>query len=233
MTAIVGIIGPGGEGGTFLDWSLHYLLGDETYKIVLVDRLKNTVHGDIDCKLQNNPMTVIGNAHKHKKTHPTQSTIKSCIDLLKTIHNDSIKLHTLYIVASDFTHTPNKSYLDVISSTIPLFDGLKLIQMYHSVEIIDDLTHRTYTKIPDNKETVTDIRNRIRLASNDRNKIINDPNVYSLNIKDMFYHLDIEIFKIVSWLNLPIVQERYDSWLAIYKEWQLAQKFVSQYGPQA
>ena len=49
--------------------------------------------------------------------------------------------------------------------------------------------------------------------------------MYSLNIKDMFYSLDTEIYKILSWLNLTTTDQRYESWLVVYKEWQLAQQF--------
>jgi hypothetical protein len=223
MTDIVGIIGPGGEGGTFLDWSLHYLIANTCTKMVIVDRLKNTVHGIIDNKICDNPISISGNAHKHKKTHPTDSTIQQCVDLLKTVEGS--KIYTMYIVPSDDSYNKLQSYKNFVNYSVTKYIDLKFINTYYPDEPIEDLVQRIYTKIPDKKESLDTIRDRVKVACNESNKVIVNPNVYSLNIKDMFYSLDTEIYKILSWLNLTTTDERYESWLAVYKEWQLAQKF--------
>jgi hypothetical protein len=218
MADIVGIIGPGGEGGTFLDWSLHYLVGNKSTRMVLVDRIKNTVHGTIINHICDNPITISGNAHKHKKTHPTDSTIQQCVDLLQTV--DDSKIYTMYIVPSDDSYNKLQSYKNFVNYSITKYTGLKFINMYYPDEPLEDLIQRIYTKVPDNKESLEDIRDRIKISCNEPNKIIDDPNVYSLNIKDMFYNLDTEIHKILAWLNLSMEDEKYKSWLTIYKEWQ-------------
>jgi hypothetical protein len=225
MTDIVGIIGPGGEGGTFLDWSLHYLIGNNSAKMVLVDRIKNTVHGTINNKICDNPITTSGNAHKHKKTHPTDSTIQQCIDLLKTI--DSSKIHTMYIVPSDDSYNKLQSYKNFVNYSVTKYTDLKFIYTYYPDDPIEDLIQRICTKIPNKKESLDDIRSRVKMACDEPNKIIVNPNVYSLSIKDMFYNLDTEIHKILSWLNLTTSNKRYENWLATYREWQLAQNFKS------
>jgi hypothetical protein len=223
MTDIVGIIGPGGEGGTFLDWSLHYLIENKSTKLVLVDRIKNTVHGIINNHICDNPLTMAGNAHKHKKTHPTDSTIQQCIDLLKTA--DGSKIYTMYIVPSNESYNKLQTYKNFVNHSITKYADLKFIQLYYTPEIIEDLIHRVSTKIPEKNESIQDIQGRVRQASIDTTKIIDDTNVYSLSIKDMFYNLDTEIYKILSWLNLTVNNDRYDSWLAVYREWQQAQNF--------
>ena len=237
MADIVGIIGPGGEGGTFLDWSLHYLTGDTHVKLVTVDRIKNSIHGSYNYRIPDNPLTIIGNAHKHKKTHPNESItqIQGCVDLLKTIDSADFKLHTLYIVPSSKAYNEFHTYQNFVKHAIASLHGIKLIQTYHTIDIVEDLTNRIHTKtssIEEQRRTsnytdrkIDDIRAMVTFSCNDVNTIETDTDVYSLSIKDMFYHLDTEIHKILSWLNLTVNNDRYDSWLAVYREWQQAQNF--------
>ena len=222
---IVAIIGPGGEGGTFLDWTLHYLAGDRFVKFVLVDRITNTVNKIYPYPVIQNPITPKGNAHAHKKTHPTESTVQQCVDLLKTVTDPRVKLHTMYIVASVESYNGGRTYQQVVERVIANSNSteLKFIHMHHPDTMLEELVHRVHTKVPDNTETLEDIRSRVSVACDEENKIIVDDNVYSLNIKDMFYTLDIEIHKILAWLNLPIEEPRYDKWLDVYKQWQVAQ----------
>jgi hypothetical protein len=223
MTDIVCIIGPGGEGGTFLDWSLHYLIGNTYAKVVLMNRIKNTVHGTFDNKICDNPLTVLGNAHKHKKTHPTNPIIQQCVNLLKTV--DGNKIHTMYIVPSDDAYAQLQTYKNFVDYTIAKYNDLKFIYVHYPDNPLEDLIQRIHSKIPDKKEPLDMIRARVEVNCNEPNKIIVNPNLYSLNVKDMFYNLDTEIYKILSWLNLEIKDNKYDSWLAVYREWQLAQNF--------
>ena len=229
MTMIVGIMGPGGEGGTFLDWSLHYLTGNECTKLVLVDRLKNTVHGVINSNVPSNPITITGTAHKYKKTHPTESTIYDCIDLLKQIDTN---IHTMYIVPSEDSYNTFQTYLNFAKHFVSKHTDVRFIYMYYPNEPLEDLINRIHTKIPNQKESLENIKARVKINCSDRNKIITSPNVYSLNIEDMFYNLHVEIHKILSWLNLSIDDNKYESWIIIYNEWKLAQNFGGPYGPQ-
>jgi len=224
MSDIVGIIGPGGEGGTFLDWSLHYLLGDTIINIIMVDRSKDIITGTIKSTVQLNPITKKGNAHKHLKTHPTEATIQECVNLFKTL-NFNNKLHTMYVVPTQNAYDRLKSYRFIVKDIVTTVDNLKFIQMYYPDNLLEDLIHRIHTKIPEPNQNIDYIRSRVLCESNYTNKIIDDPNVYSLNINHMFYNLDTEIHKIFSWLNFSIKQDRYDNWLNVYKQWQLAQEF--------
>jgi hypothetical protein len=224
MADIVGIVGPGGEGGTFLDWSLHYLLGDSIINIILVDRTKNNIIGTLKYIIRMNPITKEGNAHKHLKTHPTEATIQECVNLFKTL-NFNNKLHTMYVVPNGKSYHEFESYQLLTRHIVTTTTGLKFIHMYYPDNLLEDLIHRIHTKIPGISSNLDDIRSRVFCEANHKNKIIDDPNVYSLNINDMFYKLDTEIHKIFSWLNLSIQENKYDNWLATYKKWQLAQEF--------
>jgi hypothetical protein len=237
MTDIVGIIGPSGEGGTFLDWSLHYLIGNKHVRLVNVDRIKNSIHGSFKYRVPDNPITVMGNAHNHKKTHPNESVtqIQGCVDLLRVIDDEDIKLYTLYIVPSSKAYAEFHTYQNFVKHAIASFTNLKFIQLYHSPEVIEDLVNRICTKTcsfeeqrrsqKDTNEPLEDIISRVTLACNNTNIIETDTNVYSLSIKDMFYNLDSEIHNILSWLSLTIDSDKYENWLVVYKEWQQAQNF--------
>lgn len=219
---IVGIIGPGGEGGTFLDWTLHYLAGDSFMKYIHVDRFTHEVISVIHHHILKNPITIQGNAHKHKKAHPTEPIVQQCVDLYETIKDPRIKLLTMYIVASQESYDLGGSYLDFVHRIVNTTTGMKIIQFYHPDEMSDKLVQRIYSKIPDNTENFADIESSVRASCSETGKIINNPNVYSLNIETMFSDLDTEIHKIFAWLNLPIDESRYTAWLPVYREWQNA-----------
>lgn len=224
MTGIVGIIGPGGEGGTFLDWSLNYLVGNQIIDVIQVDRFKDTIITTFKYPIFPNPMTKEGNAHRHQKTHPTEATIQECVNLFKTL-NFNNKLHTMYVVPTQHAYDRLKSYQLIVKDIVSTVTDLKFIQMYYPDNLLEDLIHRIHTKIPESNENIDDIRSIILSEAKSINKIIVDPNVYSLNINNMFYNLDTEIHKIFSWLNFSIKQDRYDNWLSVYKQWQLVQEF--------
>ena len=224
---IVGIIGPGGEGGTFLDWSLHYLTGDPYVKYVLVDRLENEVLGIRKHYVLFNPITHEGTSHKHCKAHPTEPLIQSCIEMYQTVDDPNINIHTLYIVPSTESYANGRSYTTFVKQVADTYTEIKLIQFHYPNIFLEDLAVRIKTKMPNNNERIEDIRARVTIESNTDNKIIDNPNVYSLDIADMFYNLDTLIHEIFNWLSLTIKEEKYDNWLAVYKEWQLAQKFCT------
>lgn len=224
MTVIVGIIGPGGEGGTFLDWSLNYLVGNQIIDVIQVDRFKDTIINTFKHPIIPNPVTKEGNAHIHKKTHPTEATIQECVNLFKTL-NCNNKLHTMYIVPTQHAYDRLKSYQLIVTYIVSTVTDSKFIHMYYPDNLLEDLIHRIHTKIPESTENISDIRSRVLCEANYKNKIIDDPNVYSLNINDMFYNLDAEIYKIFSWLDAPMQENKYNKWLVAYKEWQLAQEF--------
>jgi hypothetical protein len=226
---IIGILGPGGEGGTFLDWSLHYLSGENNHHCILVDRDKHVITGRFQHTIVDNPITLLGNAHLHLKTHPTERTFLMCAKIFERINDANTKLKTMYIVPTDHWYSEGNGYRDFVKSTVSNSTEMKFIQFYHPDEMLHELTQRIHTKIPDFSLDVNIITQHVSIAcSEDRgNKIINLPNVYSIDIKKMFYDLDSEIHKIFTWLDISIDQSRYSNWLTVYKQWQFAQNFCT------
>ena len=220
---IVGLIGPGGEGGTFLDWTLHYLVGDKYVKVVSVNRITKTLTGIFKLDIVLNPIKPDGTAHNHYKAHPTEYLIQLCIDNFNLIDDTEINIHSMYIVPSADSYANGRSYTDIVRDTADRYKEIKLIHFIYPDKNIEDLAKRML-KIPNYSEDINSTRRRINAARVD-NKIVDRSNVYSLTIDNMFYNLESEIYKIFNWLELSIKDENYNSWLAVYKQWQLAQNF--------
>lgn len=224
---IVGSIGPGGEGGTFLDWTLHYLSGDPYIKYVYVDRIAKTFVDIVKQDILLNPIKSNGTAHNHRKSHPTEQSIKLCIDNYNLIDDKEINIYSMYIVPSVESYVSGiRSYTDIVRDIADRYKEMKLIHFVYPSQNIENLVKRMLI-IPGSVETISEIRQRVNAESIVANKIVNRPNVYSLSIDNMFYNLDLEIRKIFNWLSLPINEERYNSWLDVYKQWQFAQNFYT------
>ena len=72
-----------------------------------------------------------------------------------------------------------------------------------------------------------DVRERRALANNLLDYISEDINLnfdhYWTDSQNLWYNGEREIQKIMSWLELPLVQERLDLWKPVYKDWQKLQ----------
>lgn len=226
---IVGIFGPGGEGGTFLDWSLHYLVGDRYVKWIELDRTTKTFLKISNRVLLKNPIKPDGTAHYHRKTHPTEELIQKCVDELNLIHDENINMHTMYIVSGRASYE-GRSYTKIINDIAETYTELKLIHFIFPDKFNEDLAHRMYTKSPNQILSIDHIRNKVKKESLNDNKIVDKLNVYPLLMNKMFYNLDSEIYKIFDWLSLSVNDDKYNSWLEVYKQWQLAQNFYTTIG---
>jgi hypothetical protein len=224
---IVGLIGPGGEGGTFLDWTLHYLAGDLYIINCVTGRLRNTVTGIVKQEIVTNPIKNDGTAHNHRKTHPTEQLIQRCIDEYNLIDDKEINIRSMYIVPSEESYINGKrSYTKIVSDIANEYTEMKLIHFIFPNQHIEDLVQRI-ARISKNTESISDIRNRVNAESFKDDKIVNKPNVRSLNIDNMFDNLDSDIHEIFNWLSLSINEERYRNWLTVYRQWQNAQNFCT------
>jgi hypothetical protein len=227
MVDIVGIIGPGGEGGTFLDWTLHYLAGDAYVKYIHLDRVNKVVLGLGDQRVVSNPIKHDGTAHNHYKAHPTEQLIGLCVSEYLKINNPTSSLHTMYVVPSIESYENGRSYTDIARGISASHPEIRLIHFVHSELVLEELAQRIKTRISNNTEDIEDIRDRVRANCDDNNKVIHSPDVYALSMASMFYNLDTEIHNIFRWLKLSIKQDKYEKWVAIYEQWQRAQNFCT------
>ena len=231
MNKIVGIIGIGGEGGTFLDWSIHYLVGDTHFKVIMLHRIANTI---INSTLRpfvvvDNPLKDNGTAHQHLKTHPADiaSTVE-CARLLEKITLPTVSVHTMYIVPSDKGYG-NLGHSDFTRELVNKLPNTKFIQCYPTNEIVMDLAERVLAKVKHNSLTKEEIILRSHMLSKDVERDSTNLPIlyYRLSIKDIYYHLDTEIHNVMAWLNLSIDESRLKNWKDVYKQWQLAQNFTT------
>jgi hypothetical protein len=231
IVGIIGIIGIGGEGGTFLDWTIHYLVGDTYLKVISLHRISNTV---INSNLRpfllvDNPLKDNGTAHQHQKTHPANiSSAVECAILLEKITLPMVSVHTMYIVPSSKGYG-NLGYSDFTRELVNKLPNTKFIQCYPTNEIVMDLTERIIKKVKRHNLTKEEVIARSQMLCKDVEKDLNSfPKLYyQLSIKDIYYHLDTEIHNVMSWLNLSIDESRLENWKDVYKQWQLYQNFTT------
>ena len=100
---MIGILGPGGCGGTFLDWTLHFLSGNKQSLVIDFDNGQPGHRQFQTQTITSTPLTSI-NSHQHKKNHPNDFTVDECIQLL---NQDQLHvLKTFYYVDS---MSPNRT----------------------------------------------------------------------------------------------------------------------------
>lgn len=227
MSLVVATIGPGGEGGTFLDWSMHFLVGDEYVKYVLLDRNYKMAPQIRKMQILSDPIKYDGTSHHHHKAHPTEQLIRVCLDEYARINDPAINIHSMYIVPSSESYVNDRTYTDVVRDISQTYQDMKLIHFIHPDTFLEDLAQRMLTRIPDVTTSIEDIRDRVNAQCLEPNKLVDSDNIYPLRIDDMFYRLDVEIHRIFQWLNLSLKQDKYQDWLVVYKQWQLAQNFCT------
>jgi hypothetical protein len=228
---IVGIIGPGGSGGHFLDWTLHYLIGHVNAKYVWVDRQQTLFRQVLEQKIKHNPLKNDGTAHLHLTTHPTEELIQICMDQFRLMSDENITIRTMFIAPEKSSFHSRRSYTSIVKDITEKYTEIKFIHFIYPDKSLEDFAQRMYTKVPKSMHTanisINSTRTFVKIGSYDPNKIINRPNIYPLNIDTMFFNLDSEIRKIFDWLELTINEERYNHWIEVYKQWQLAQNFCT------
>ena len=235
---IIGILGCGGCGGSFLDWTIHYLSGNQI-NWVLETELKNrsAVTQPQEQIIIDNPM-VQSTAHGHLRTHPNTNSLPTVIDYFKSKSN--FTPHSFYYadeMKEDQTETMHnqiiKTYPEILFITYQFKDIDIDAIFWLQYEKMASWAHRyndamvadTGTKISDYK--LWDQREMLSMHYPDcirgqtvNEKIVDHSNNFPLNFCDFFVDLPKQIDKIFEFLNLKIDMFRYNQWLAVYKKWQ-------------
>ena len=234
---IVGILGSGGCGGTFLDWSLHYLSGNVENLVINLDKRMRTIITDQTIQaISNNPLHN-KTAHGHKKTHPNNGSLKEIINRFR--QNSEYNLHTFYYVDSMLpeqtatTHnTIVKDYTDIhfIDYTFEeadvniifclQYEKIKKL-IFNFTDAILQKTGKHVTDLPlwDQRELLSlYYPNCIRGQTLKEKKYIST-NRFLLNFNDAFFNLPELMPCIFKFINKTINESKWNSWITIYKKW--------------
>ena len=245
---LIGIVADAGIGGTFLNWSLHYLSGCDDYFLS-----KNSVHGSqskIESVIQN-PLTG-SNSHKFLPNQPT--TLQQTKDIIEELQaTPTNSFHSIYL------HCLTNSYRDIqdtkqafsavaeacdkivlltlppehvcyyISKTnragiSPNFSGNGAPVTENLFEYYQDFFYPEFKNYKYN--TLGELREIYALTYSffyfDQVKdLIDDVNEYFLlNSVDLWTSFDCTIEKLFTYLELDISKDRYKNWTNIYSHWQ-------------
>lgn len=226
---IVGILGPGGCGGTFLDWSLQYLSGQESHWIIqCVPQNRSTILKQGSFKISENPLSA-KNAHKHLKTHPNDQSIGDVINFFKS--QSGFDLNSFYYVDSMSAGRTQTNHNQIIAQNPEIkfinynftnndVDMIFCLQ-YEKMGNHTDIIPTSFLELPlwDQRELLSLYYPKLIQGQTTVEKINPMTNVYQLNFGDMVENLDIEIKNIFQYLGLTIKEIRLESWKQIYIEW--------------
>lgn len=181
-------------GCTFLDWSIHYLSGTDTFY--------HTTMGEL--KLSDNPIQQI-NAHSHIKNHPTG--FKNSVDVINELTKVDYNLKSFYpfplymdLLAKDLDIPLNqvadnyqqllKSQIDDYKNILKYCNSKNIPVVYVKLSSASDYTYNCFTR------------------SLERQMLANSP----LESPDQSIHELITIFFDVDFKNWPKVDEEMTAW---------------------
>jgi hypothetical protein len=230
---IVGILGPGGCGGTFLDWSLHYLSGATEHSVVHCDHNNRS---DIIKIYQQDPITenplTNKTAHNHKKTHPNNESLGEVISIFKSFPTD--QLYTFYYVDSMGPTQTATTHNDIVNNN----PDVLFINYTFTKSDIDKIFCLQVEKIPDildrmlstgsnlfardnwSKREVLGLYYPECIAGQTINETITQKsNNFLIQLDELLNSGPDLIKKIFNFLNLNISKSRWNNWEAVYFKW--------------
>jgi len=227
---IVGILGPGGCGGTFLDWSIQYLSGQEENLVVRLDAERNNVKGTLTQNIVENPL-MDSTAHAHQKTHPNGQSLSDIIEIFSA---DDHQLSTFYYVEDMKPGQTHTSHNNIVKT----YPAVKFISYNFTLAHIDLIFWLQYEKINwveqrynqigslTGNQTPGEIREIISLfypkcvkGQTLNEQLVDSENLYLINFDDVWARLDTVIFDIFDFLELTIDKTRYLHWVDMYRAW--------------
>jgi hypothetical protein len=234
---IVGILGPSGCGGTFLDWSIHFLRGDTKHYTVVCDPNKDRsqILGHHYSSVCIDPLTGT-TAHNHLKTHPNNGSLQQVIDIFTQLPTSD--LHTFYYVdsmRSDQTQTAHNNIIQQNKNCYfltYLFEPFDIDKIFcFQFEKISSIVKKFDNMLvyPTQKLSELPIWEQRELLSlyypkciqgQTINEIIDFyPNNFLINFSKTLNSLDHMILEILEFLRITVDNTRWDTWLTIYQQW--------------
>ena len=230
---IIGILAPGGGGGTFLDWTLHWLADDQSYFYIPRGIGANILgHGQL-ASVVDDPLTGT-TAHKHNKTHPNDVTVHQGVSMMQKKHAPGIK--TFYYVDTMMPDRTRPNHHELVSRYPDIF--------FLELSFNPDMAHMIFCnqmeKIPTVQTrwletaksrlqpgaSISEIReilslyyplcvmNQLNLGSTSI-----APNHYILPYDQMLNDLPNLLPEIFGFLQIDIKHQRLANWLLIYERW--------------
>lgn len=242
---IVGSLGSSGCGGTFFDWTLHYLAGDSEHWTIRCDLNKRDPNPEFltakDAWTQfasrnsipDNPM-LNNTAHGHSKTHPTQHTLPRVLEEFKKHNQDP--LQTFYY----FDNLEPDQLQTIHNYTIKKYPNVKFIpftfdnhardivfcmQLEKLPMILDFYSDILSEQLPDRepwtqREIFSLAYPKLMHGQTTAETIYPHPNSHSIRFVDFFYQLPEHMGAIFDFLGLAIDQSRWANWLEVYYKYQ-------------
>lgn len=233
---IVGILGPGGCGGTFLDWTIQYLSGKDRAWQVMVDHLdRSRVVSERAFAVVSDPLRD-RTAHAHPKTHPNEQSISAAID--RFLRRPEFAPHTFYYVDDMRDGRTHPNYWEVIQK----WPQVKFITYKFARQDIDRLFCFQYEKqdtpelfyewsVPGTDRVAGDLpvwdqREWLsiqyptavwdQVQCSDLRPV---PNNYEIDFDATLTALDQTLDSLFQYLGLEIDQSRWQHWCDVYGTW--------------
>lgn len=233
---IIGILGPGGCGGTFMDWTIQYLSGQQNSWVAFCGPTDlSNISNQFQAVIVEDPLFKT-TSHRHQKTHPNNNSVDAVIDIFKS--HPEYQVHSFYYVDSitDRTQTaynqlyeyyPDVKFITYTFTnkdidTIFCFQEEKMSPAKQRLDNILKINSTTpFSELPlwDQRELLSlYYPGEIHGQTMVEDLAVVDNN-YQLKFDIMLNTLDQEIENMFQYLGLDICQERIDHWKNIYNQW--------------
>lgn len=226
---IVGILGPAGCGGTFIDWSLQYLSGTLRYLQLYCDhRDRAVVHDPVWVEISQDPLAE-STAHGHRKTHPNDQSLGMVIDSFRA---QASNLHSFYYTDAMRADQTSTHYNEIVST----YPDVRFLAFHFQPRHVDQLFVLQAEKISNIYERFSQQMGRSLddLSSGALREILSlyyprciqgqtlnesllqSQRLYIIDFDAVWRTLDKTLPEIFSWLGMTLDHTRIDSWQKIY-----------------
>lgn len=241
---MIAILTDPGVGGTFLNWTIHYLAGHSEYFSAAANKF---------VKLIDNPISG-SNAHKFRPNQPTsllefnriydvlshakvESSIyfhhfhgsdqnentRIAVDKVKSTANKIIVVelqpqHALYQCSYKSRTAYSRSFSDhsqVLSNPDQAFDDFANYFFSSSKQKWDNAN---LTEIWDKREFIALNLDPFRVLSITRDTGLGDMH-YRLDAVDLMTNFDQLVFELFEYLEIDLCKDRLDHWMSVYSTW--------------
>lgn len=220
---------PGGAGGTFLDWSIHYLSSPNLTKDYIEQKTFMPFSGvNVPC----NPIIRVkksATAHLHRKTHPNSMDEFARIWDIFISNEWDCDIFTTYTVNDMDNHA---LYDDIIYKFPKIFKNIVFKFHPSNIDVVfmwqyDRMVLNDFTSFDDEYPCIWDVREKWALfypimvkEQLDSNKIAESNNVYKIDFNIFINSLDTIAEDVLIECGEMLKPHRFAKWLEIYNMWQ-------------